>query len=187
MRSTVFSVFILIFVLGCSNSDSPRVDQSSQSQEVCSSESKSAEMAKYIIGGVSSQQDTPWMGYLVAQNRRYQWECAATLIDSQWAVTAAHCVDGARSVFLSLGSREYASGEIITVETYIQHEDYNDQTIENDIALLKLSSEVSYQPILISPKSLVQEMHSNSTLYNVHLLGWGIAEQGVSEDREASS
>lgn len=44
-----------------------------------------------VVGGVNAQEgEFPWMAYLY--NAEFGQYCGATLIASEWVVTAAHCI-----------------------------------------------------------------------------------------------
>ena len=71
--------------------------------------------------------------------------CGASYLGDKWAVTAAHCVKGlpAHSLVLNLGGHDLETDQenIVGVDRVYVHSDYNEETIQNDIALLELSSE----------------------------------------------
>ena len=49
-----------------------------------------------IIGGtmVSSMNEFPWQVYLLVEKSAGAFVCGGSLIDSQWVLTAAHCLHG---------------------------------------------------------------------------------------------
>lgn len=90
--------------------------------------------------------------------------CGGSIINDQWIVTAAHCVQKkAQSLFtVEAGqlNRNLVSGneQIVNVEKIISHERYNGKSIINDIALLKLSSKLKLNNV-VSPISLPPKNH----------------------------
>ncbi|XP_035693354.1 trypsin-like [Branchiostoma floridae] len=75
--------------------------------------------------------------------------CGGSIIAERWIVTAAHCVDrqSAHRLGVSVGSHNLYSDdddqENIQVKRVVQHEDYDDRTIDNDIALLELETPIT--------------------------------------------
>ena len=71
--------------------------------------------------------------------------CGASYLGGKWVVTAAHCVNNlpAHSLVLNMGGHDLQTDQenIVGVTKIHVHPDYDEETIQNDIALLELSSE----------------------------------------------
>ena len=135
-----------------------------------------------IVGGkVSLSGQWPWMTALVWTNPKTgkpfsnPWLdqfCGGSLIDASWVITAGHCVDeettASFSVIAHLHNLQKDSGEIIAVKRIIIHPDYNNTTLNHDIALVQLQKPVTNAQVLplISGNPLL-------TGVNATIIGWG--------------
>ncbi|XP_036382604.1 tissue-type plasminogen activator [Megalops cyprinoides] len=94
----------------------------------------------------------PWQAAITFYSRRAKTQvflCGAVLIDSCWVLSAAHCFQerhaaGALQVVMgrTFRQRNSSSEQIFSVEKYWLHQQYDEETYDNDIALLKLKSDV---------------------------------------------
>ncbi|CAF1220301.1 unnamed protein product [Rotaria sordida] len=105
-----------------------------------------------IVGGTEAQRNSwPW---LVRISENGDHICGGTLIDTRHVVTAAHCITipiVTQTYRVHAGSHNInqpASDEQeIVPERIFIHEQYNKATLENDIAIIRLS-----RPVTISDK-----------------------------------
>uniref|UniRef100_W5LV93 Peptidase S1 domain-containing protein n=1 Tax=Lepisosteus oculatus TaxID=7918 RepID=W5LV93_LEPOC len=144
-----------------------------------------------IVGGQSAQPGSwPWQASLRLNGGH---TCGGTLINSQWVLTAAHCFSGDNSTLDPAGGPaallgcQARAGDALgrqmdrSVQQIIVHPAYNSVTEDNDIALMRLSSPVSFtsyiQPICLADNS--------SSFYNgtsCWVTGWGY----TAEDERAT-
>lgn len=131
--------------------------------------------AKIIGGTPSNTAQWPWMVGLVKTNQS-PFDgifCGATLIASNWVLTAAHCVidESSKSfdVIINYAQLDKSSGERLTVKHIIIHPLYDNITLDNDLALLELSAPSAQQPITF----LSSYSSQDSARKPVIALGWG--------------
>jgi len=108
----------------------------------------------FVIGGTDANQgEFPWQ---LSQQRQsgtaWSHSCGASLLSQRYALSAAHCVDGAAATILrviaGLHDRTNTAGTTTSnVASYQMHEQYNngDATYANDISILTLATLI--QPV----------------------------------------
>ncbi|CAH1790054.1 unnamed protein product, partial [Owenia fusiformis] len=144
-----------------------------------------------IIGGDESDPHSwPWA---VALKYGDKFQCGGTLIHQNWVITAAHCV---RGLYLSdeynynvlknwtvlLGKHDLYELEnntmTVGVSKIVLHEEYEEVTYTNDVALFKLNVTVAYSktitPICLAFKDFFKDNESKLSLrMNCTAIGWG--------------
>merc|ERR1712064_254109 len=99
-------------------------------------------------------------------------------------LTAMHCVDGASNLVVSLGEHNIAGNiesiapQTIRVESVIKRSDYDTDSVNNDIAILKLSSDVVFNNNVV-PACLPTDTRSYAGS-NAYVSGWGTTSEGGS-------
>jgi len=98
-----------------------------------------------IVGG--SQADNAEYPWQVSLRYNGQHLCGGTLIDNQWVLTAAHCVEDTIRQYWTVAIgindiRSVSSSHVRHVSHILQHGNYIKQDNLNDITLVKLSSPV---------------------------------------------
>jgi len=92
-----------------------------------------------VNGRPASECEWIWQVSLEDSNGHF---CGGMLIDSQWVLTAAHCLGGTIHVRAGSYYRNSNAGQRIRVSQQIAHHRYNSRNYDFDIALLRLQSPV---------------------------------------------
>ncbi|XP_043952941.1 serine protease 27-like [Gambusia affinis] len=142
-KVSAFIVFTILICNGCQ----------AQQQPMCGYVARKTR----IVGGQNAYPGHwPWQVSLQTSSGHF---CGGSLITNQWVLTAAHCIGGdILSSQVHLGAYNLSQlnpNEVIRgiVQADV-HVDYNSQTYDNDIALLKLSAPVNFtdyiQPVCLA-------------------------------------
>ncbi len=140
------------------------------------------EGSKIIGGSDATIQDFPWQVFFVSGGN----VCGATIISRDYVLTAAHCTqeEGGGSVApaamrLYTGSSSlFSTGDLYTVAGVTVHEGYNRETLENDIALLQLTSPITTKyavPIKLINSDDVSEGYTDPGVMS-WVTGWGLMQ-----------
>jgi len=129
-----------------------------------------------IIGGEDASESYPWMVSIQTSGHF----CGGVLIDKDWVLTAAHCLDdkSADSLTLYIGLENLlypTSGDIRKADWFLIHPDYNNDLYYSDLAIIKLNRSTSKTPIPILNRSDALQLQQNEQM---RILGWGVTETG---------
>ncbi|KAG5885763.1 hypothetical protein JTB14_031200 [Gonioctena quinquepunctata] len=106
--------------------------------------SKPIPMDGRIVGGQNT--DIAWHPWQVSVQHQNSHFCGGFLISDVWVVTAAHCITKGFRTDLNIraGSTIWNNGgQTVPVSSFIIHPFYDDNNLNNDVALLRLAAPVN--------------------------------------------
>ncbi|XP_068218501.1 trypsin-1-like [Palaemon carinicauda] len=138
--------------------------------------------AKIVGGTMTEMNEYPWQAALTSTSSSHPY-CGASIISSEWILTASHCVDGTKPENLKVVVGEHdwtqADGETsLSVQEIHMHGLFNRFTLDYDVALLHLSEKINFPsdntvaPICLPPADLLYETNIAT------VTGWGTLSSG---------
>ncbi|GIY61334.1 plasma kallikrein [Caerostris darwini] len=154
--------------------------------------SKSFVRGNKIVGGRNALVgEFPWQ--LSLQMRpfpiitKYQHICGASILNSQWAVTAAHCIAGGYLTAYRVQAGSMNITKRATPSTHMAipfvHEGYKPMiSLQNDIALLRLTTPIEMESSegMVNGVCLPSKEMADNTTGTGTVSGWGTTSQGGS-------
>ncbi|KAG8593457.1 hypothetical protein GDO81_000841 [Engystomops pustulosus] len=131
-----------------------------------------------IVGGTAAALGSwPWQASLHFNGNH---KCGASIISNNWLVTAAHCFSSSKNVnswTVVLGTVFLRTGSGLQLQNIIIHENYTSGEYQNDIALLQLSSPISFTHY-IQPVCLPDTLDIFAVNSSCYVTGWGALTEG---------
>ncbi|XP_017097733.2 trypsin alpha-like [Drosophila bipectinata] len=124
-----------------------------------------------IVGGNSvAITSVPWQVSLQINGRHF---CGGSIYREDIVITAAHCMASIRPISLSVrvGSTDSNSGgQSVRVSKILVHEDYDENTVANDVAVLRLESRLTLNA---SVRAIPLAYKVPRTADSARVSGWG--------------
>ncbi|XP_061397786.1 trypsin alpha-like [Musca vetustissima] len=131
-----------------------------------------------IVGGVSTTITAyPWQ---ISLQRSGSHSCGGSVYSANIIVTAAHCLQSVSTSVLKVraGSTYWNSGGVlVSVAAFKNHEGYNSRTMVNDIAVIRLSSSLTFGSTI---KAIALTTNAPANGAAAVVSGWGTKASGSS-------
>ncbi len=141
-----------------------------------------------VVGGTTVPVAPTWMAALWIDTGSGIDFCSGTLIDTQWIMTAAHCVEmgNAPVITAQIGQADITEpANLAVVDKIVISPNYNNSTMYGDIALLHIIT-----PQYVPTVTLPYRNASSSELYvgfQMRVYGWGETSAGVTIDNASAT
>lgn len=144
-------------------------------------------LSRVVAGRDARPHSWPWQVSLQSDSSgRWRHVCGGTLISSDWVLTAAHCINERYNYQVELGKHSLEAVEegstSLRAAAIISHEGYNILLSRNDIALIKLSSPVTFSDTIMAA-CLPEQGFTLPHGERCYVTGWGrLSTDGPSPD-----
>merc|ERR1719452_15371 len=142
--------------------------------DICGLENPSQE--KIVGGHEAGENQWPWQVALFIDDA---WFCGGSLISDEYVMTAAHCADGASYFNILAGAHDVRASsephrvEITSYEGFT-HPNWDPNTLENDIALVRLPEKIEFNDYIRPACLPPAEDESNDYVGQLTTpVGWG--------------
>jgi secreted trypsin-like serine protease len=145
-------------------------------------------MAK-IFGGEASKPNT-W-GWTVSLRTSNGPLCSGSILNEWYIITAAHCLENTTDMLSSItvcagtNRLSYTCPQRRSVQRVINHHAYNNETFENDIALILVDIPFEFTKTSVARICLPDATHHNEYPQagtDVIAVGWGKTKTGNTSD-----
>ncbi len=178
---TTMRLLILFFFLISICEQGSATTYQCDTNATCGCSTSSTILSRIVGGETASEGSWSWTVSLRSYGSHF---CGGSIISLLFIVTAAHCIDdmadlsgftilaGSITLVPASSNKVYQTRSIAQI---YEHSDYNPDTLENDIALLRLSSPLdmasgNLKPICLPSGTVVQPPDNISMI----AVGWGV-------------
>ena len=127
-----------------------------------------------IIGGLEAVSPIPWQVSIHLKGKHF---CGGTILDSKTVLSAAHCLVGkdTSKMIILAGTTQWRNGEEHEIERYLTNpqKTYIEDTLENDIVLVKLRTRIPFKQGIVQPACLPRKEFNPPTSSSCFASGWG--------------
>ncbi|XP_041109428.1 cationic trypsin-like isoform X2 [Polyodon spathula] len=123
-----------------------------------------------IVGGLDAEPgEFPWQVSLIMGSHF----CGASILSPIWLISAAHCFPRLTKVVLRVGTNNWKGGGTRHSAEAFRHEQYNDKSQDNDIALLKVDPPIELRDRAMPICIPLESYFNNENYEDCWVTGWG--------------
>jgi len=135
-----------------------------------------------IVGGIEARpNEFPWQVSVQRKSSGSHF-CGASIINQNWIVCAAHCMDGETPGIVSVvvGEHDRGSADAVSVAHDVSaifvHELYNSRTVENDVSVIKTLLAIAFS-VNVGP-ICAPDPANDYVNFKSQCAGWGTINSG---------
>jgi len=147
----------------------------------CSCGVNSATSTKIVGGSNAARNEFPWQVGLVQTGSSRPF-CGGTLLSSDTVLTAAHCKTDTNRFRVTVGDHDISRSDgeqTIAPSQWISHPNYDQRSSNNDYAIVKLSSPVTFSTSVLP--ACLPSSNTNYDAVTATVTGWGTLSSGGSQ------
>lgn len=139
--------------------------------------------ARIVGGSEAAPTEARWQAALILANHPPQSGqfCGASIVDPNWVVTAAHCVEktAPTAIRVFAGDRDLRThaAQVVDVAAITVHPKWNSTSMVGDVALLRLQTPLTLTPGSAEPIALADASPPKAGRLLV-VTGWGATSEG---------
>jgi len=130
-----------------------------------------------IVGGEEAiPHSIPYQAFIETEKDGGSYICGGTLLNKRYVLTAMHCLVDVTKITVKLGKHALHQDSEATQKfsvTVISRDDYNDWSLINDIAILKLDRDAELDDYAVIPACLPSNLNELYVGKTAKASGWG--------------
>lgn len=142
---------------------------------------------RIVNGNEAAEGQFPYQVSVLAQTTGGRfYVCGGSIITRQWVLSAAHCTYPHSEFILRFGSNDlWANGQMQRTTEVVNHPEYNQDTLNNDVSLLKIPTPLDLTGgTLRSVRLPYGQLNDQQFIGNrSRVAGWGIDNTGTYSNR----